>query len=153
MTRPKFHRILVKLSGEALMGQGQFGIDPATVAGLAAEIAAARSAGFEVCLVVGGGIRSASDRVVGERGELRGRHRRMLRIGTEAVAEKVVDECRQPARQRGEDGSIGDAPEHVSAAPTLVRRPPRLRLRRRSPTSPARPDPRAVRRCGHHRWR
>jgi uridylate kinase len=55
MTRPKFHRILLKLSGEALMGQGQFGIDPETVAGLAAEIAAARSAGFEVCLVVGGG--------------------------------------------------------------------------------------------------
>ena len=55
MARPKFHRILLKLSGEALMGQGQFGIDPDTVAGLAAEIAAARSAGFEVCLVVGGG--------------------------------------------------------------------------------------------------
>ena len=55
MGRPKFHRILLKLSGEALMGQGQFGIDPETVAGLAAEIAAARSAGFEVCLVVGGG--------------------------------------------------------------------------------------------------
>jgi uridylate kinase len=55
MTRPKFHRILLKLSGEALMGQGQFGIDPETVAGLAAEIAAARAAGFEVCLVVGGG--------------------------------------------------------------------------------------------------
>jgi uridylate kinase len=55
MARPKFHRILLKLSGEALMGQGQFGIDPETVAGLAAEIAAARSAGFEVCLVVGGG--------------------------------------------------------------------------------------------------
>ncbi|MCL6682579.1 UMP kinase [Sphingomonas alba] len=55
MTRPKFKRILLKLSGEALMGQGQFGIDTETVAGLAAEIAAARSAGFEVCLVVGGG--------------------------------------------------------------------------------------------------
>mgnify|MGYP000147279013 FL=1 len=55
MARPKFHRILLKLSGEALMGQGQFGIDPETVAGLAAEIAAARAAGFEVCLVVGGG--------------------------------------------------------------------------------------------------
>ena len=55
MARPKFHRIQLKLSGEALMGQGQFGIDPETVAGLAAEIAAARSAGFEVCLVVGGG--------------------------------------------------------------------------------------------------
>ena len=55
MPRPKFHRILLKLSGEALMGQGQFGIDPETVDGLAAEIAAARSAGFEICLVVGGG--------------------------------------------------------------------------------------------------
>jgi uridylate kinase len=55
MPRPKFQRILLKLSGEALMGQGQFGIDPETVAGLAAEIAAARSAGFEICLVVGGG--------------------------------------------------------------------------------------------------
>jgi len=55
MPRPKFQRILLKLSGEALMGQGQFGIDPDTVAGLAAEIAAARSAGFEICLVVGGG--------------------------------------------------------------------------------------------------
>ena len=55
MTRPTFKRILLKLSGEALMGQSQFGIDTETVAGLAAEIAAARSAGFEVCLVVGGG--------------------------------------------------------------------------------------------------
>src|SRR5687768_1987378 len=55
MARPKFHRILLKLSGEALMGQGQFGIDPETVAGLAAEIAAARAAGHEMCVVVGGG--------------------------------------------------------------------------------------------------
>jgi len=55
MTRPKFKRILLKLSGEALMGQSQFGIDTETVAGLAAEIAAARSAAFEICLVVGGG--------------------------------------------------------------------------------------------------
>jgi uridylate kinase len=55
MTRPRFHRILLKLSGEALMGPGQFGIDPETVAGLAAEIAAAKAAGHELCLVVGGG--------------------------------------------------------------------------------------------------
>ena len=31
MTRPRFNRILLKLSGEALMGQGQFGIDPEAV--------------------------------------------------------------------------------------------------------------------------
>ena len=55
MTRPRFNRILLKLSGEALMGPGQFGIDPDTVAGLAGEIAAAKEAGHELCLVVGGG--------------------------------------------------------------------------------------------------
>jgi uridylate kinase len=55
MTRPRFNRILLKLSGEALMGQGQFGIDPDAVAGLADEIAAAKGQGHELCLVVGGG--------------------------------------------------------------------------------------------------
>jgi len=55
MTRPRFNRILLKLSGEALMGPGQFGIDPDAVAGLAGEIAAAKSQAHELCLVVGGG--------------------------------------------------------------------------------------------------
>ncbi len=55
MSRPRFNRILLKLSGEALMGSGQFGIDSETVAGLAAEIAAAKGKGHELCLVVGGG--------------------------------------------------------------------------------------------------
>ena len=55
MTRPRFNRILLKLSGEALMGPGQFGIDPETVAGLAAEIAADKATGHELCVVVGGG--------------------------------------------------------------------------------------------------
>ena len=55
MTRPRFNRILLKLSGEALMGQGQFGIDPEAAAGLASEIAAAKGKGHELCLVVGGG--------------------------------------------------------------------------------------------------
>src|SRR6476661_7508211 len=51
----RFNRILLKLSGEALMGQGQLAIDPDTVAGMAAEVKAARDAGFELCLVIGGG--------------------------------------------------------------------------------------------------
>ena len=55
MTRPRFNRILLKLSGEALMGQGQQSIDPDAVAGLAGEIAAAKAQGHELCLVVGGG--------------------------------------------------------------------------------------------------
>ena len=55
MTRPSFHRILLKLSGEALMGPNQFGIHPETVANMAGEIAAAKEAGHQLCLVVGGG--------------------------------------------------------------------------------------------------
>ena len=55
MPRPRFHRILLKLSGEALMGEGQFGIDPAAVARLAGEIKAAVEDGHALCLVVGGG--------------------------------------------------------------------------------------------------
>ena len=55
MPRPRFNRILLKLSGEALMGPGQFGIDPEAAANLAGEIAAAKAKGHELCLVVGGG--------------------------------------------------------------------------------------------------
>ena len=55
MTRPRFHRILLKLSGEVLMGEGQFGIDPDTVARLAEEIKQAVASGHTLCLVVGGG--------------------------------------------------------------------------------------------------
>jgi len=55
MTSPRFKRILLKLSGEVLMGQGQFGIDPATVDRVAGEVAAAKEAGHQLCLVVGGG--------------------------------------------------------------------------------------------------
>jgi uridylate kinase len=55
MPRPRFHRILLKLSGEALMGEGQFGIDPDAVSRLAGEIKAAVGDGHALCLVVGGG--------------------------------------------------------------------------------------------------
>jgi uridylate kinase len=55
MTRPRFNRILLKLSGEALMGQGQFGIDPQAVDALAREVIDARQHCPGLCLVVGGG--------------------------------------------------------------------------------------------------
>ncbi len=53
--RARFNRILLKLSGEALMGDGQVNIDPDTVASLAAEVKAVKDAGHELCLVIGGG--------------------------------------------------------------------------------------------------
>jgi uridylate kinase len=55
MTRPGFKRILLKLSGEVLMGDQGFGIQPETVARMAQEVKAAKDAGFEICLVIGGG--------------------------------------------------------------------------------------------------
>ena len=51
----KYKRLLVKLSGEALMGQNGYGLDTAVVSRLAADLAAALEAGCEVSVVVGGG--------------------------------------------------------------------------------------------------
>ena len=55
MLLPDTKRILLKLSGEVLMGDQQFGIDPAFVAELAKEVKAARETGLQICLVIGGG--------------------------------------------------------------------------------------------------
>jgi len=55
MSSPRFRRILLKLSGEVLMGPGGLTIDPAMTARVAGEVAAAKQAGYELCLVVGGG--------------------------------------------------------------------------------------------------
>ena len=48
-------RILLKLSGEVLMGEQEFGIDPAFVLELAQEVKQAKDEGWEICLVIGGG--------------------------------------------------------------------------------------------------
>src|SRR5271167_1791685 len=52
---PRYDRILLKLSGEAMAGPASFGIDPDRVKGLAAEIGAIATAGVQVGVVVGGG--------------------------------------------------------------------------------------------------
>jgi uridylate kinase len=51
----KYKRVLLKISGEALMGARQFGIDYDTVERIAAEVKDAQELGAELCLVVGGG--------------------------------------------------------------------------------------------------
>jgi uridylate kinase len=52
---PTFRRILLKLSGEALMGELDYGTDPDRVQAIAAEVAAVHNRGVEVAIVVGGG--------------------------------------------------------------------------------------------------
>jgi uridylate kinase len=53
--RPAFHRVLLKLSGEALMGDKEYGVDPKTIASLAEEIVAVQQRGVELAIVVGAG--------------------------------------------------------------------------------------------------
>jgi len=53
--RPHFKRVLIKLSGEALMGEGDYGIDPNVLGRIGDEIRDLRQADVEVAIVIGGG--------------------------------------------------------------------------------------------------
>ncbi|KQN01403.1 MULTISPECIES: UMP kinase [Sphingomonas] len=55
MTPPRYNRILLKLSGEVLMGPSGLSIDPTVTARVAQEIADIKAKGYEICIVVGGG--------------------------------------------------------------------------------------------------
>ncbi|MGD9022514.1 MAG: UMP kinase [Deltaproteobacteria bacterium] len=55
MAAPKYKRILVKLSGEALMGDQSFGISPDTINYIAGEVRSVHDLGVQIALVVGGG--------------------------------------------------------------------------------------------------
>jgi uridylate kinase len=70
----QYRRVLLKLSGEALMGELDYGIEPAVIQRMAAEIATAREKGVEIAIVIGGGnifrgaglARAGMDRVTGD---------------------------------------------------------------------------------------
>jgi uridylate kinase len=69
-----YRRVLLKLSGEALMGELDYGIEPRVIQRLAREIAAAHRSGVEIAIVIGGGnifrgaglARAGMDRVTGD---------------------------------------------------------------------------------------
>lgn len=100
MTDLAYRRILLKLSGEALMGGEDYGIDPNVISRLAHEVIEAQQAGAEVALVIGGGnifrgaglAASGMDRVTGD-------HMGMLATIINALAmqdalEKLGTRCR-----------------------------------------------------------
>jgi uridylate kinase len=72
--KPIYRRVLLKVSGEAMMGDQTFGIDPSVVDAIAGDIAAALDLGVEIAIVVGGGnifrgvavAASGGDRVTGD---------------------------------------------------------------------------------------
>ncbi|MGH9356979.1 MAG: uridine monophosphate kinase, partial [Terriglobia bacterium] len=95
MSEPAFHRILLKLSGEALMGARGFGVDPENVARIAQEIHEVHESGVQLAIVVGGGnfIRGISasaggfDRVVAD-------HMGMLATVINALAlQDALEKC------------------------------------------------------------
>jgi uridylate kinase len=51
----KYKRVLLKLSGEALLGQESYGVDPKVIERVSSEIAALSELGVEIAIVVGGG--------------------------------------------------------------------------------------------------
>jgi len=55
MSEPAFQRVLLKLSGEALMGDGDYGIDPKIISRLAQEIKEISELSVQVAIVIGGG--------------------------------------------------------------------------------------------------
>ena len=55
MTEPKYKRILLKLSGEALMGEDSYGINRGTIEAIVAEIKEVVSLGVQIAVVIGGG--------------------------------------------------------------------------------------------------
>lgn len=115
--QPAYRRILLKLSGEALMGSQSFGIDEAVVAQIAEEIAEVHRLGVEMAIVIGGGniIRGVAashrglDRVTGD-------HMGMLATVINALALQDALEKRQvPTR-------VQTAIEIRAVAEPLIRR-------------------------------
>lgn len=74
MPQSPYRRILLKMSGEILAGEGGFGIDPAVVSNLAGQVKAVAQTGLQVGIVIGGGnffrgesmVESGMDRVTGD---------------------------------------------------------------------------------------
>ncbi len=100
MTELIYKRVLLKLSGEALMGKADFGIDPETIARMAGEIRDLINAGVQIGLVIGGGniFRGAGlaeagiDRVTGD-------HMGMLATVMNALAmQDALERINVPAR-------------------------------------------------------
>ena len=55
LPKPTYKRVMLKISGEALMGDQGFGLHPPTVQRIANEVKSVHDLGVEICMVIGGG--------------------------------------------------------------------------------------------------
>jgi len=115
--QPRYHRVLLKLSGEALMGDRKYGIDADTMAGMADEIVAVQNAGVQIAIVIGGGniFRGVSgatqgiDRVAGD-------HMGMLATVINAIA------LQDALERRGANARVASAITMAEVAEPFIRR-------------------------------
>ena len=69
MSKPAYRRVMIKVSGEALMGTETYGLHAPTIGKIAADLIEVRKSGVEVAVVVGGGY--TPDRATGRQGAAR----------------------------------------------------------------------------------
>ncbi|HET7712501.1 MAG TPA: UMP kinase [Thermoanaerobaculia bacterium] len=117
MTKPRYQRVLLKLSGEALMGGRSTGIDPATLANIADEVVEVQRTGVEIAIVIGGGnifrgVTAATegiDRVAGD-------HMGMLATVINGLA------LQDALERRGADTRVNSAITMAEVAEPFIRR-------------------------------
>jgi hypothetical protein len=128
MNAARYKRILVKLSGEALLGTAEFGIDPAMLKRVATELVEVAATGVEVAVVIGGGnifrgaglARAGMDRVTADQ-------MGMLATVMNSLAMQRVPHLRREARAdlRLSEETVAHVPVHphrvVLREPDLVR--------------------------------
>ena len=103
--KPLYRRVLLKASGEALMGEQHFGIDVSVVDRIAADIAEARALGVEVGVVIGGGNIFRGVAVASKGGDrVTGDHMGMLATVINSLALRTS--LQQDRRRRR--GAVGD---------------------------------------------
>ncbi len=95
-----YKRVLLKLSGEALMGNEQFGIDPTVLDRMAQEIKAVRHLGVQIGLVIGGGNLFRGERLAkAGMNRVAGDHMGMLATVMNALAmQDALERIKQPTR-------------------------------------------------------
>src|SRR5690606_4613657 len=128
--QPRYKRILLKLSGEALMGSEEFGIDPKVLDRMALEVGQLVGIGVQVGLVIGGGnlFRGAALSAAGRR-QVRGDHMGMLATVRNAVARRdAVERSNIPALVMSAISMVGvtehydrrKAMRHVSSGEVVI---------------------------------
>ena len=119
--QPVYKRVLLKLSGEALMGRRDYGLDTETVDAIAADIGDVVGMGVQVCLVIGGGNIFRGVSRPPRRGMERASADYMGMLAT--VMNALAHAERAGEDRRAHPRAVGDPDGHRSASPISAAAP------------------------------